>query len=158
MTTKRPVFIAAGAAVLVALLGGLASMPGPWYASLEKSPLTPPDWVFGPAWTLIYASCVVAGVIGWTHAKTSAERARIITLFFFNAVFNVLWSFLFFTLKRPDWALAEVFVLWISVASLIFFLRKTSLFAALLLVPYLAWVSFAAYLNYYVFILNGPFA
>lgn len=157
-TSKKPILVAASAAIFVALLGGLASMPGPWYDSLAKSDLTPPDWVFGPAWTLIYASCVVASVMAWNRAKTSIDRAQIITLFFFNAVFNVLWSFLFFTIKRPDLALAEVFVLWISVAALILFLRKKSPSAAYLLVPYLLWVSFAAYLNYRVFVLNGPFA
>lgn len=157
MSQARPILIASGSAVLVSLLGGFASRPGTWYETLDKSPLTPPNWVFAPAWTLIYASCVIAAVLGWRQAQTSKARARLITLFFFNAVFNVLWSFLFFTLQRPDWALAEVAMLWLSVAALIVFFFNVSKVSSLILAPYLLWVSFAAYLNYQVVVLNGPF-
>lgn len=158
MSGNRPVFVAGGAAVIVAVLGGLASRPGVWYDELQKSSLTPPDWIFGPAWTLIYATCVASAYYAWKGASSSGQRFNIITLFFFNAVFNVLWSLVFFTLQRPDWALAEVGVLWLSVAALIFFLRRSSVLASLLLIPYLLWVSFASYLNYTVVLLNGPFA
>lgn len=157
MSRTKPILVASGSAILVAVLGGLASRPGPWYEALEKSSLTPPNWVFGPAWTVIYASCVVAAVLGWQYARSASQRAWLLTLFFVNAVFNILWSFFFFTLQRPDWALAEVAALWISVAALIVFLRKLSTLASLILVPYLLWVSFAAYLNYQVVVLNGPF-
>jgi tryptophan-rich sensory protein len=157
MSKLRTILVAGGAAVIVAFLGGWASRPGPWYDALDKAALNPPDWVFGPAWTLIYASCVAAAVIAWHRISASADRAKLITLFFINAVFNIGWSFAFFTLQRPDWALAEVIVLWLSVAALILFLRKISGVAAALLVPYLLWVSFASYLNYAVVALNGPF-
>lgn len=157
MSKIKPVLVATGSAVIVALLGGFASRPGPWYDALEKSALTPPDWVFGPAWTLIYASCVISAIIGWTHSKTPRTRGWLLSLFFFNAVFNILWSLFFFTLQRPDWALAEVVALWASVAALIVFLWRRKPIAGLLLVPYLVWVSFAGYLNYQVVALNPPF-
>ncbi|MEL6665065.1 MAG: TspO/MBR family protein [Pseudomonadota bacterium] len=157
MGQSRPILIASGSAVLVAFLGGLASRPGAWYETLDKSALTPPNWVFAPAWTIIYALCVIAAVLGCRSAQTSATRAWLISLFFINAVFNVLWSFFFFTLQRPDWALAEVAALWASVASLILLLRSQSRIASVCLFPYLIWVSFAAYLNYQVVLLNGPF-
>lgn len=157
MTRPRPILIASGAAVLVAILGGLASQPGAWYAALNKSALTPPDWVFAPAWTLIYMSCVVAAVIGWRAATTASRRASVIWLFAINGALNVLWSALFFALQRPDWALIEVVGLWLSVAALIIYMRPLSSRAALILVPYLIWVSFAAYLNYEVVALNPAF-
>lgn len=157
MTRSRPILVASGCAVIVALLGGSASRPGAWYEALDKSSLTPPNWIFGPAWTLLYASCVVAAVIGWRATQNASQRAWLISLFFINAVFNILWSFFFFTLERPDWALAEVAGLWISIAALIVFLRRLSTLSSLLLVPYLLWVSFAAYLNYEVVVRNGPF-
>lgn len=141
----------------VALLGGLATRIGPWYRALEKPALNPPDWVFGPAWTIIYALCVAAAVIAWRAADTSSRRAWLLSLFFFNAVFNVAWSFLFFTAQRPDWALGEVAALWLSVAALIVFFSRFASNAALLLAPYLLWVSFAAYLNWRIVALNGPF-
>lgn len=130
---------------------------GPWYRALEKSSLTPPDWAFGPAWTVIYALAAFAAVLGWRAAATSRARAWLISLFFVNAVLNVLWSFFFFAAKRPDLALAEVVTLWISVLSLIVFLWPLRRAAALVLAPYLAWVAFAAYLNYRVVELNASF-
>lgn len=130
---------------------------GPWYRALDKSSLTPPDWAFGPAWTIIYALAAIAAVLGWRAAKTNKTRAWLISLFFINAVLNVAWSFFFFRLMRPDVALAEVATLWFSVLALIVFLWPHRKAAAAVLTPYLAWVSFAAYLNYKIVMLNPPF-
>jgi tryptophan-rich sensory protein len=157
VTKGRPVAVAAAAAVAVAILGGAMTEIGPWYRALEKSALTPPDWAFGPAWTVIYALAAIAAVLGWRAAKDSRTRSLLISLFFINAVLNVLWSFFFFTLKRPAFALAEVATLWLSVLALIVFLWPVRRAAALCLAPYLAWVAFAAYLNYRVVVLNAPF-
>ena len=154
----KPVVVAAVCAVVVALAGGLATQVGPWYRSLEKSALNPPDWVFGPAWTIIYALCVAAAVLGWRTAESNRDRSILLSLFFVNAVLNVLWSVAFFTLRRPDWALAEVGTLWLSVLALVLFFRTRSPRASVLLAPYLAWVAFAAYLNFVVVELNGPFS
>jgi len=154
---RRPVFVAALVAIAVAVLGGAMTDTGPWYRGLDKSAWNPPDAVFGPAWTVIYALCVWAAVEGWRAAATSRDRAWLVSLFFVNAVLNVGWSFVFFALNRPDWALAEVATLWISVASLIVFLWPRSRRAGALLVPYLVWVAFAAFLNLRVVQLNGPF-
>ncbi len=128
-----------------------------WYRGLEKSALNPPDWVFGPAWAIIYALAVLAGTAGWRTMQTSAGRAWLLSLFFINALLNVGWSGVFFTLRRPDWAMAELIALWISVVCLIVLLGRRSPMAAALLVPYLCWVSFAGWLNYKVVELNGPF-
>jgi benzodiazapine receptor len=107
----RPTAVAAGCAVAVAALGGAATNTGPWYRNLEKSSLTPPDWLFPVAWTLIYALCVGAAAFGWRASEGRREQAWLLSLFFVNAVLNVLWSAAFFTAKRPDWALAEVVTL-----------------------------------------------
>ena len=80
------------------------------------------------------------------------------SFFALNALLNVSWSFLFFTLQRPDWALFEVALLWASIVALIFAVAKWSSFAAVLLIPYLAWVTTASVLNYEIVQLNGPFS
>ena len=130
---------------------------GSWYRDLDKSSLTPPDWAFAPAWTVIYALAAIAAVLGWRGATTNRARAWLISLFFINAVLNVLWSFVFFSMRRPDLALAEVVTLWLSVLSLIVFLWPLRRLAALVLTPYLGWVTFAAWLNWRVVELNPPF-
>ena len=153
----KAVLAAAVAAAGVSLLGGAATDLGPWYAQLEKPPWQPPDWLFGPAWTLIFATIALAGIIGWRSAGRVVQRRRLIGLFGLNALLNVGWSVLFFRLERPDWALVEVLLLWVSIVWLIVFLFPLSRLASGLLLPYLAWVSFAAVLNLSVVQLNAPF-
>jgi tryptophan-rich sensory protein len=153
----RPVVVAALAALAVAVLGGLATDLGTWYEALRKPAWQPPDWAFGPAWTLIFALAAIAGVLAWRAAPNGAARERILLLFAINGFLNVLWSLLFFRLHRPDWALIEVGLLWLSIVALIVGLAPHSRAASWLLVPYLLWVSFAAMLNLAVVRLNAPF-
>ena len=149
--------IAALLALLVAVLGGLATRLDAWYYSLKKPAWQPPDWLFGPVWTLIFACAATAGVIAW-QAADEGQRWRVGALFAVNGTLNVLWSVLFFLLKRPDWALLEVVALWLSVlAPMLAFLPFAPL-ASLLLLPYLLWVGFASLINLAVVRLNGPFA
>jgi tryptophan-rich sensory protein len=152
----KPVIVAAGAALSVAGLGALSTDLGPWYRSLVQPAWKPPDVLFGPVWTTIYALAAIAGVRAWRRASGPA-REWLIALFAFNAFVNVMWSLLFFRLRRPDWALAEVAILWLSIAVLIAVLARHSRLSAALLVPYLAWVTFAGVLNAAVVRLNGPF-
>ncbi len=128
-----------------------------WYRALEKSALNPPDWAFAPAWTIIYALAALSATTAWRDARNQRDRSLVTILFFINAVLNIAWSAVFFTLRRPDWALAEVATLWISVAMIAVFLARFSRTGSLLMLPYLAWVTYAAYLNYKVVELNGPF-
>ncbi len=156
-TAWRPVAIAAASTLAVAAVGGTLSTIGPWYRALIKPAWTPPDWAFGAIWTAVFSLTAIAGVIGWRRIGTAATREWMIGLFALNGFLNVLWSLLFFRLQRPDWALVEVAFLWLSIAGLIaFFLRRAPV-AALLLVPYLVWVSTAALLNLQVVQLNGRF-
>ena len=153
-----PVFVAAASAIAVAALGASATTIGPWYYGLHKPAWQPPDWLFGPAWTVIFALAGWSGVLAWRSAATVAQRRLILVLFAVNALLNVLWSELFFHLRRPDWALIEAVPFWLSILVLIVALNPISGAASRVLVPYLLWVAFATALNLAVVRLNGPFA
>ena len=152
----KPVLAAAAIAALVAALGGAATDLGPWYQGLAKPSWQPPDWLFGPVWTLIYALTGLAVVLAWVRAPPVGRR-RLLLAVALNALLNIAWSELFFRFRRPDWALAELVLLWLSVVLLIAVVRPHSRRAAWLLVPYLVWVSFAGVLNRAVVRLNPPF-
>ncbi len=154
----RVILVAAFIATLTAAAGGLLTQIGPWYRALRKPSWQPPDWLFAPAWTTIFALCATAAVLGWDAAPDATARARIVGLFMLNVVLNIAWSWLFFRLHRPDWAFVEVFFLWASILALIIVLWPLSQHAGWSLLPYLAWVSFAAYLNWTIVRLNRPFA
>ena len=124
MTRSRPILIAAASAIFVAVLGALMTDLGPWYAGLKQPAWKPPDWAFGPIWTTIFALAAAAGVIGWRRAPSRAERERLLALFAANGFLNVFWSLLYFRLHRPDWALFEVPLLWLSVMLLILVLAR----------------------------------
>jgi translocator protein len=144
-------------AVLLGGLGGLLTTIGPWYRSLKKPSWQPPDWLFGPAWTLILGLAAWAAVLAWNGAVDDSGRNTIILLYALNFVCHFLWSPLFFTLRRPDWSLIEVVFLWASVLALCIGLKSYSVLASWLIVPYFIWVSFAAILNLYIVRLNRPF-
>jgi tryptophan-rich sensory protein len=144
---------AAAGTLAVAGLGMAVTDLGPWYAALEQPDWKPPDAWFGPAWTLIYTLAATAAVKAWMAADRNGQR-QLVAAFALNGVLNVLWSWLFFRARRPDWALAEVVLLWLSIVLLIVLCARHSGAAAWLLVPYLAWVSFAATLNFAVVRLN----
>lgn len=158
MTKWRPILVAAGAAVAVATLGAAATTIGPWYLSLHKPWWQPPDWAFGPAWTLIYGLTALAGVKVWNGLSDRRSRLRAMGWFALNAALNVLWSELFFGQHRPDWAFYEVFPFWLSIVALIWVAWPVSRTAGWVLVPYLAWVLFAGVLNLAIVRLNGPLA
>lgn len=152
-----PVLVGASSAILVAALGATMTDLGPWYRSLQKPDWQPPGWLFGPAWTVIFALTALSAVTAWRSSFTSAQRDWILILFALNGILNVAWSALFFRLQRPDWAAIEVVLLWLSILGLILGPTRHSTAARLLLLPYLAWVTFAAVLNVAVVRLNAPF-
>lgn len=152
-----PAVVAAIAAALVAILGATITDLGPWYQSLEKPGWNPPDIIFPVGWTVIFALNTLAIVAAWRAAPTPKVSDTIIGLFALNAFLNITWSMLFFRIQRPDWAFIEVLLLWLSIAALILYCGRHSKPAALLFLPYLAWVTFAAALNWAVVDLNGPF-
>lgn len=144
-------------AILLGAGGGALTNIGPWFRNLKKPKWQPPDWLFGPAWTLILGLAAWAAILSWQGAADDPGRRTIIVLYAVNFVFHFLWSPLFFKLKRPDWSLIEVIFLWGSVLALCIALRPFSVLASWLIVPYFIWVSFAAVLNLFIVRLNGPF-
>ncbi len=154
-----PIFIAAGWAIVLGGVGGAMTDVGQWYRDLRKPPWQPPDWLFGPAWTVILGLAGWSFYIGLTEAPTPEARAAVWALFGANFVLHFLWSPLFFKLKRPDWALAENVLLLLSVAALLVGLPRLvgDSFPGWLIVPYFTWASFAFLLNLKIVQLNRPF-
>jgi tryptophan-rich sensory protein len=151
------IVVAAAIAIVVTAAGGLMTDVGPWYKNLRKPAWQPPDWLFGPAWTIILGLAAWAGVLAWQGAPDQAGRMRIAALFAVNLTLHVLWSPLFFVWRRPDWALIEMPFLWLSIIALMLGLEPFSPTASRLLLPYISWVSFAFLLNLAVVRLNRPF-
>ncbi len=156
-TRVIPIVLAAIAALFVAALGASMTDIGPWYQALAKPSWTPPDPIFGMIWTAVFALITVSGITAWRAAPNAKVAQHVITLFAINGGLNVVWSLLFFRLQRPDWAMIEVAVLWLSIIGLMVYCGRYSRTASLALVPYLAWVSVAAGLNWAIVELNGPF-
>jgi tryptophan-rich sensory protein len=149
-----PLIVAVLLSFAVSAAGGALTDIGPWYEALRKPWSQPPNWLFAPVWSLIFSLCAVSAAIGWVQAPTRSLRGWVFGLFALNAVFNLGWSLLFFRFKHPEWALGEVFLLWGSTLILIVFLRRFAPVASLLLWPYLAWVTFATWLNLNIIWLN----
>lgn len=125
---------------------------GDWYQTLAKPPLNPPDWVFAPVWITLYILMAVAAWWIWNKHGTGARRA--IVLYAVQLALNLGWTVLFFGLRRPDWALAEIGVLLAAILWTIAAFRVHSHAAVWLLAPYAAWVAFAVYLNAGIVLLN----
>ena len=123
-----------------------------WYPTLAKPAWNPPAAVFGPVWTVLYILMGVAGWMAW--AAGISERRKTMTPFGIQLALNAAWSFLFFGLQRPGWAAAEIILLWLAIVWTVMAFRKVRTVAAALLLPYLAWVSFAAALNIAIWRLN----
>ncbi len=147
-------FVAASFAA--AAIGSAATYPNvdTWYAALAKPSFTPPDWVFGPVWTVLFLMMALAGWLVWRGH--GLERARLaLGLFAVQLALNALWSILFFGLRSPGLAMIEIAALWGAILATILAFRARSVPAAWLLVPYFAWVSFAAVLNFNIWRLNA---
>ena len=139
----------------VAGLGGLVTDPRvfDWYAQLAKPKWTPPDWVFGPVWTVLYICMAVSVWLIWRQGGSATAKVPM-ALFVAQLVLNSLWSILFFGFQQPGIAAIEIVLMWAAILTTIvaFWNRSTS--ASLLLVPYLAWVTFAVLLNWTIWQMN----
>ncbi len=159
---NKPALLRLGVALVLSFatagIGRALTDIGPWYYSLKLPEWKPPDAAFGVIWSTIFTLCSISGWLAWQAAATAPLRRRVVWLFGLNAFLNVLWSLLYFKLQRPDWALYEVVVLWLSILALIVGLWRLSRWASLLLLPYAVWVAVAAALNLATVRLNGPFA
>lgn len=153
LSNPQKLLISLTAPQLAGGLGAIFTAPAipTWYQTLAKPSFNPPSWLFGPVWTTLYLLMGIAVYLVWKQGKKSQPVVR---LFFIHLIFNSLWSILFFGLKRVDLALIEIVFLWFLIAYLIRGFTRFSKPAAWLLVPYLAWVSFASILNFALWQLN----
>jgi translocator protein len=120
--------------------------PGEWYAGLNKPSWHPPSWVFGPVWSTLYVMMAVAAWLVWRQGGFARQRWPL-ALFLVQLALNAAWSPLFFGMQRIGLAFAEIIVLWLAIASTVVAFWRVHRVAGWLLMPYLAWVSFAAVLN-----------
>lgn len=147
----RAFALVAGAVLVTAVVGSLFSVSaGSTYTALEQPSWAPPAWLFGPVWTTLYVMIAISGWLAWRSGATRGELA----LFGGQLVLNAAWTPLFFGLGWFWAAFAEIVVLWLAIAALVVAFRRRNRAAALLLVPYLGWVSFAAALNLSIALLN----
>jgi benzodiazapine receptor len=128
---------------------------GPWYRSLAKPPFNPPSWLFAPVWSALYLMMGVAAWLVWRR-RGLLRAAPAMVLFVAQLALNALWPILFFGMHRPDVAFAEILILWAAIlATTVAFFRVTAA-AGWMMVPYLAWVTFAAVLNAALWRMNLP--
>lgn len=125
-----------------------------WYPLLNKPSFNPPNWVFGPAWTILYALMGISLYLVWKKGTKNKKVIEVLKVFFVQLAFNFSWSLVFFGLQSPLLALIVILLLWTSIAYTIILFQKISKTAALLLYPYIAWVSFAVLLNLSIVLLN----
>jgi tryptophan-rich sensory protein len=127
--------------------------PGGWYETLDKPFFNPPSWLFGPVWTILYVLIAISGWLVWRQSGFSRTRGAML-LFFGQLALNLLWTAIFFGLRAPGLALVEIWILWAAILLTALAFRSLSRLAAVLLLPYLAWVTFAAILNAAIWWLN----
>jgi tryptophan-rich sensory protein len=148
--------IAVAVPLAVGGLSGFATSSGVaiWYPTLTKPSFNPPAWVFGPTWTVLYIMMGVAAFLVWREGFGAGKVKLALTLFAVQLALNGLWSILFFGLHAPGWALVEIIALGFAIiATTVLFWRVVPA-AGMLLLPYLAWVSFATVLNASLWWLN----
>lgn len=159
-SAPRPVWAALLVAVLpvvaASLIGSAVTVPqiGGWYASLIKPSFNPPNWIFGPVWTLLYAMMAYAVFRILRLPVGIPGRKRALTLYHLQLVLNLLWSCAFFGMQDPLAGLMVILPLWLAIAATIASFRSLDRVASLPLWPYLAWVSFATLLNASIWLLN----
>lgn len=137
---------------MVAATGSLFP-PDDWYASLMRPQYAPPNWVFGPVWTVLYLMIAVSGWLVWTAPGPLSKRPAMFA-FAVQLLLNAAWSAIFFGLHEPGWALVEICILWVAILTTTLMFRHHTKMASGLLLPYLAWVSFATLLNYGFWLVN----
>ena len=153
----RYLLIGIACSFITASIGGSLTTLDQWYFSLEQPNWKPPDSFFPFIWSIIFVFIGASFGISYGKAVHTEDKRKLIFCFLFNGLLNISWSFLYFYLKRPDFALLEVIFFWGSILLLILITRKHSIVSTLLLSPYLGWVTVATTLNYYIVIANGPF-
>ncbi|TDQ16925.1 TspO/MBR related protein [Algoriphagus boseongensis] len=123
-----------------------------WYLTINRPSWNPPNWLFGPVWTLLYILMGIACYLIWKSEHP--QKKQLLTLYFIQLVLNALWSPAFFGMESPILGLVVIIPLWVMILLCIFQFRKVNKWASILMVPYLFWVSFATALNFAIWYLN----
>jgi translocator protein len=146
--------------IIICLLAGIigsvftySAIPT-WYASLNKPPFNPPNWIFGPVWTFLYITMGISVFLIWQKRLTHQSAKIALSVFIIQLSLNCIWSIAFFGFKSPVAGLVIIILLWISILVTILTFSRISTIASVLLIPYILWVSFAGILNYTIYILN----
>jgi len=136
-------------------LGAIATTPEipTWYQDLVKPSWNPPAYLFGPVWTALFVMMAIAGWLVW-KPRGFTQAAVPLTLFGSQLVLNVAWSWIFFGAHQPGWAFLEIIVLWLAILATTASFFRSDKTAGWLMIPYLAWVSFASVLNFTIWRLN----
>ena len=140
----------------VGLIGGYAtaqSLDG-WYLAINRPNWTPPSWIFAPVWTALDVIMAVAAWLVWKRDVHFTGVRLALVFFFVQLLFNCLWPFIFFTANAIGWALVDIVLMWIALGFTTLAFFGISRLAGALLLPYLAWTSFAAFLNYAIWRMN----
>jgi len=157
MNNAGKLIIATAIPLLVGFTSGFFTTTGAgtWYEELEKPNWNPPGWVFAPVWTTLYVMMGVSLFFIWKANVVIYKKRVALGLFAFQLVLNFFWSFIFFRLEEPGWAVIEIIILWLAILATIFSFASINKLSAWLLVPYISWVTFAALLNYTIWSLNN---
>ena len=158
MKIKKPALLVFSILIsqLAGIIGSLATTPAipGWYAGLNKPFFNPPNWIFGPVWITLYTLMGISLYIIWIKNTKKKKHSNLIAFFFTHLVFNSLWSIVFFAMKNLALAFIVILILWTMIFTLIKKFKEINKLAAYLLVPYLAWVTFATLLNFAIWQLN----
>jgi tryptophan-rich sensory protein len=141
---------------LAGVIGSMFTTPSirGWYAGLAKPDFAPPNWIFGPVWTMLFVLMGIAAFLVWRKGLNRRDVRTALGLFIGQLILNTLWSIIFFGLHSPGGAFGEIIFLWLSILLTIIVFARISKPAAWLLVPYIVWVTFAAYLNFSIWMRN----
>ncbi|MGM0482740.1 MAG: TspO/MBR family protein [Patescibacteria group bacterium] len=156
MNRYLKLLIALGLPQTAGLIGSFFTTPNisTWYEGLSKPELAPPNWIFAPVWTTIFVLMGIAFFLVWNKGMERKDVKIASVVFVIQLVFNTLWSVIFFGMQSPFWGFVWIILLWLLIALNIFIFFRISKITGWLLVPYILWASFAAYLNYAIWMLN----
>jgi len=148
--------IAIAACQFAGLIGSIFTTPSitTWYAGIQKPGFTPPGWIFAPVWITLFFLMGVSAYLVWKKGLENKYVFSALVVFDIQLLLNILWSYLFFSLHSPLYAFVEILILWFVILITIIIFYRISKIAAYLLLPYIAWVSFAAFLNFSIWQLN----
>ncbi len=155
-----PTYLKITTAIVICLVvGGISGLVTTnsiesWYSLINKPSFNPPNWIFGPVWTLLYILMGISAALVWNKGWKKREVKQALTIFILQLVLNSLWTLIFFGLHNPLFAFIEIVILWVAIMLTILKFFKISRLSGYLMLPYILWVSFAGVLNLAIVLLN----